>query len=295
MYQPLFVCLSNWWPDPAVDLPIRLWSNACSPIVEAHVILWGHGHRRASADVAIARRHAAPGQRNGASRSLGAPQSRIGVPGGRATTRHPSFRLVKQCNRLASFGGALAHNSREPAEALDSSPWEAAALGTSCVGRRRPPPPREGCGSSRHPRRLQLPTEALGCHLALVGAYAGVLIAMRRRPSIHRRGARGPRGGRGTGGGAGGGTGGGAGGGASGGRVGVGLTIASWIAEGRRLWATWKPIGDLGEIFFRDRLRPWAAVMGAIGERVSGHRRTWRRCRSIAAAYKKWLVRPEQV
>ena len=92
---------------------------AYSPLVEAHVILWGHGHRRASADVAIARRHAAPGQRNGASRSLGAPQSRIGVPGGRATTRHPSFRLVKQCNRLASFGGALAHNSREPAEALD--------------------------------------------------------------------------------------------------------------------------------------------------------------------------------
>ena len=88
------------------------------------------------------------------------------MPGGRATTRHPSFRLVKQCNRLASFGGALAHNSREPAEALDSSPWEAAALGTSCVGRRRPPPPREGCGSSRHPRRLQLPTEAFGCHLA---------------------------------------------------------------------------------------------------------------------------------
>ena len=95
VYQPLFVCLSNWWPDPAVDLPIRLWSNACSPVVEAHVILWGHGHRRASADVAIARRHAAPGQRNGASRSLGAPQSRIGVPGGRATTRHPSLQLVK--------------------------------------------------------------------------------------------------------------------------------------------------------------------------------------------------------
>ena len=62
------------------------------------------------------------------------------------------------------------------------------------------------------------------------------------------------------------------------------------VVDCRRLWATWKPIGDLGEIFFRDRLRPWAAVMGAIGERVSGHRRTWRRCRSIAAAYKKWLV-----
>eukprot|EP00966_Prymnesium_polylepis_P302942 6998419-Prymnesium_polylepis.1 len=35
-----------------------------------------------------------------------------------------------------------------------------------------------------------------------------------------------------------------------GGRVGVGPTIASWIAEGRRPWATWKPIGDLGEICF---------------------------------------------
>ena len=32
---------------------------------------------------------------SGASRSLGAPQSRIGVPGGRATTRHPSLQLVK--------------------------------------------------------------------------------------------------------------------------------------------------------------------------------------------------------
>jgi hypothetical protein len=287
LYQPLFVCLSNWWPDPAVDLPIRLWSNACSPIVEAHVILWGHGHRRASADVAIARRHAAPGQRNGASRSLGAPQSRIGVPGGRATTRHPSFRLVKQCNRLASFGGALAHNSREPAEALDSSPWEAAALGTSCVGRRRPPPPREGCGSSRHPRRLQLPTEAFGCHLA--GR------CLRRRPHCNEattidppsRSSRTPRRARHR----------------------RRRRRRHWrrrwwrrkrreggcgpdhrVVDCRRLWATWKPIGDLGEIFFRDRLRPWAAVMGAIGERVSGHRRTWRRCRSIAAAYKKWLV-----
>ena len=44
--------------------------------------------------------------------------------------------------------------------------------------------------------------------------------------------------------------------------MGVGLTIASWIAEGRRLWATWKPIGDLGEIFFEigfdHGLRLWA-------------------------------------
>eukprot|EP00966_Prymnesium_polylepis_P303802 7018290-Prymnesium_polylepis.1 len=62
----------------------------------------------------------------------------------------------------------MAHSSREPAEALDSSPCEAAALGTSRAaaraggGRRL----RGRDATNRHPRRLQLPTEVFGCHLA---------------------------------------------------------------------------------------------------------------------------------
>ena len=49
-------------------------------------------------------------------------------------------------------------------------------------------------------------------------------------------------------------------------------------------------VNNLWESRLRDRLRPWASPMGPIGERVCDHRRTWRRCRSFAAAYKKWLV-----
>eukprot|EP00966_Prymnesium_polylepis_P239689 5543207-Prymnesium_polylepis.2 len=50
-----------------------------SPITEAHAILWGHGHRRGSAHVAQSL-VVTPLWPNGsgASRSLGAPQSRIG-------------------------------------------------------------------------------------------------------------------------------------------------------------------------------------------------------------------------
>eukprot|EP00966_Prymnesium_polylepis_P218513 5057846-Prymnesium_polylepis.1 len=63
-----------WWPAILrVDLPIRLWSNACSPIVEAHVISRGHGHDELRL-MSHTRHHAAlVGQPNGngASRSLG--------------------------------------------------------------------------------------------------------------------------------------------------------------------------------------------------------------------------------
>eukprot|EP00966_Prymnesium_polylepis_P238464 5514838-Prymnesium_polylepis.1 len=57
-------------PDPAVDLPICLWSNARSPITEAHGILWGP--LMAQDRESLVRRRHAPLWPNGsgASRSL---------------------------------------------------------------------------------------------------------------------------------------------------------------------------------------------------------------------------------
>jgi hypothetical protein len=111
---------------------------------------------------------------SGASRSLGVPQSRIGVPGGHATTWHHSLQLVKPCKPPGFFRRWHTQSSR----ASRRSSRELRGRGARHGSRQAAAASAGGkrlvvilVDSSCHRRRF-------GCHLAGGAADAGVLIAV---------------------------------------------------------------------------------------------------------------------